>query len=620
MRIAKERTSPSAQLSDNRPDIQVLRGLAVLAVLFYHLGLPIDGGFLGVDSFFVISGYVITGSLLRSKGTNKSRILLFYKKRVRRILPTSIYITLITLLASFIFLPRIYLNKYFLDAVSSIFMVSNIKFAKDGVDYLQQTLHSSPFLHFWSLGVEEQFYLLWPLFLLTLFRQKTLYYIALPTLFAASTITTHFYPTASFFSPTSRAWEFLAGAFVATLPPCKFNKNIKLIIVSLSFCIVLSSLIFAEPTSNTLQFFTLLLVMGTGVLIYVGFSSSYSKPLEEMGNISYSLYLIHWPIIAVVLFHFERIDKILVIVIFLSSLILAKFVTANFENPIRFRLDYLKSIKFWLSMFLPVLVLFVFAWSQGYSINQSNRTFEIDNASPIVYQNGCHTNAAKPKMNGCDFGDLKSDKLIMLVGDSHAAQWFPGFERASTKYDFKLRVATKSGCPALLLKSDADFTNSDCTIWENNVLEYINKSKPTIVVISNLTEYSSNTSVQTNLSAALYLESLLRFISRIDLNIKVAVIGDTPYPGKDSVTCLSFSWRDSSKCDLEDNKAAKTEITRLVSNFRTTYFDSRPLFCQAKTCPAIIDRKNVYRDGSHLSLFTVDLQENLAIQILDLFD
>jgi peptidoglycan/LPS O-acetylase OafA/YrhL len=616
----KEITRPIAQLFDNRPDIQVLRGLAVLAVVFYHLGLPIDGGFLGVDSFFVISGYVITGSLLRSKGTNKSRILLFYKKRVRRIFPLSVYITLITLLASFLFLPSIYLKRYFLDAIASIFMVSNIKFAKDGVDYLQQTLQSSPFLHFWSLGVEEQFYLIWPLLLLSLFRWKALYYIALPTLFVASAISTHFYPTASFFSPTSRSWEFLAGAFVATLSPRKLHRITKYITVLVSSFLVLISLIIAKPSSNMLQFFILLVVIGTGVLIYVGFSSNLFKPLEAIGNISYSLYLIHWPIIAIVLFHFEGIDKFLATAIFLCSLILAQFVTSNFENPIRFKLDYLRSSKFWLTAFVPILVLCVLAWSQGFSINQRDRPFEINAASPIIYNDGCHTTEAEPKMKGCDFGDLESNKLIMLVGDSHAAQWFPGFESASVKNKFKLRVATKSACPALLLKSDAGVRNSDCTIWEKNVLEYINTSKPKIVVISNLTEYSSDASIQSNLSATLYIESLVRFISQIDPNIKVAVIGDTPYPGKDSVACLSLSWKDSSKCDLENNKAAKTEMTRLVSNFRTTYFDSRPLFCQAKTCPAIIDRKNVYRDGSHLSLFTVDLQENLAIQILDLLD
>jgi peptidoglycan/LPS O-acetylase OafA/YrhL len=167
----------------HRPDIQILRGVSVLAVFFYHLGLPVHGGFLGADIFFVISGFVITGAIIRSSGTLKNRVVLFYKKRIRRILPLSIYITLLTMFASFLFLPRIYLRNYFFDATSSLFMVANFRFAKSGVDYLQQILHSSPFLHFWSLGVEEQFYLLWPILFLSLFRWKYLYYIAIPALF-----------------------------------------------------------------------------------------------------------------------------------------------------------------------------------------------------------------------------------------------------------------------------------------------------------------------------------------------------------------------------------------------------------------------------------------------------
>ena len=603
-----------------RADIQVLRGISVLAVVFYHLGLPITGGFLGVDSFFVISGFVITGTLLRSNGTIRSRIFEFYKKRVRRILPLSIYITLTTLLASFLFLPRIYLNKYLLDAVSSIFMMSNIKFAKDGVNYLQQTLYSSPFLHFWSLGIEEQFYLFWPLLLLTLFRWRTLYYVALPTLFIASIITPHFYPTASFFSPTSRSWEFLVGAFVATLRPGRLNKIVNSITLLLFSFLVLCCLIYAKPNSNLIQFFTLILVMGTGVIIYVGFSSTFFKPLEEIGNISYSLYLIHWPIIAIILVYSERISKFQAIGIFLCSLLLAKFLTANFENPIRFGNNFFRSSKFWVSVFLPILTLCVLAWSRGFSINQSSQLFEINNARPIIYDHGCEANAkaVKPKTQGCDFGDLHSNNLIMLVGDSHASQWFSGFEKTSATRGFKLRVATKSSCPAILLKSDAKVINPNCIIWEKNLLQYINTSKPRIVIISNLTEGSAATNTAMKLAANLYVRSQIDFISEINPEIKVAVIGDTPYPGKDSVTCLSFNWRNPRKCDLKNTKSAKTQMTKTVSNYRTTYFDSRLYLCKDEICPAILNNINVYRDGSHLSVSTIDIQEILARQVLDL--
>jgi len=603
-----------------RSDIQVLRGISVLSVIFYHLGLPIAGGFLGVDSFFVISGFVITGALLHSNGTIKNRILLFYKKRIRRILPSSIYIISLTMLASLLFLPRIYLRNYFLDAISSIFMVANIKFAQDGVDYLQQTLNSSPFLHFWSLGVEEQFYLLWPLFFLSLFRWKALYYIALPILFVASTITAHIYPIESFFSPTSRAWEFLIGAFVATLPSRNFNKIVKLAILFISSLLVCSSLVFTKPNSPFLQFYTLSLVLGIGSLIYVGFSIAFFKPLEKIGDISYSLYLIHWPIIAILLFYFEKIDKILAVGLLLFSLTLAKVLTTNFENPIRFRVNYLRSGKFWLTVLMPILILCGLAWSQGFSIDQRSRPFELNKASPVIYQNGCHTHASKPKMLDCDFGDLKSSRLVMLVGDSHAAQWFPGLEKASLTRGLKLRIATKSGCPAILFQPEAGTTKFDCVIWEQSVLKYINRSKPEMVIISNLTEGKGNTGQTGNLTADLYVRYLKDFILEIDPKIKVAFIGDTPYPRRDSVTCLSLNWRDSTKCDLRNSKTAITAMTRMVSDYRTTYFDSRPFFCNGQNCPAVINKTNVYRDGSHLSISTIDIQTDLANQILDLLN
>jgi hypothetical protein len=169
-----------------------------------------------------------------------------------------------------------------------------------------------------------------------------------------------------------------------------------------------------------------------------------------------------------------------------------------------------------------------------------------------------------------------------------------------------------------LLKSDAKVINPNCIIWEKNLLQYINTSKPRIVIISNLTEGSAATNTAMKLAANLYVRSQIDFISEINPEIKVAVIGDTPYPGKDSVTCLSFNWRNPRKCDLKNTKSAKTQMTKTVSNYRTTYFDSRLYLCKDEICPAILNNINVYRDGSHLSVSTIDIQEILARQVLDL--
>lgn len=274
----------------------------------------------------------------------------------------------------------------------------------------------------------------------------------------------------------------------------------------------------------------------------------------------------------------------------------------------------LYSKKFWLTILVPFIGLSALAYNQGFSISQESKLFGINVASPIIYSNACHTYASSPRKVGCDFGDLNSKKIIMLVGDSHAAQWFAGFEKASAANGFRLRVATKSGCPALLPNFGVNASKSECLLWEKNVLRFINQSRPEIVVISNLTE-GGGTFSNLGMTSNQYIESLIQFIALINSDSKVAVIGDTPYPGRDSVACLSLNWKDSKKCNLKNTKTQATEMTKMVNNFRTKYFDSRQLFCDRGVCPAVIDRKNVYRDGSHISLSTVDIQEVIANQV-----
>lgn len=156
------------------------------------------------------------------------------------------------------------------------------------------------------------------------------------------------------------------------------------------------------------------------------------------------------------------------------------------------------------------------------------------------------------------------------------------------------------------------------TSRRKNVLQYINKSKPDIVVISNLTENSGGTFEKFGLTPSSYINSLAGFIAGINLESKVAVIGDKAYPGRDSAACVSLNWRNYTKCDFKNTKDEATLMTKIVANFRTTYFDPRPYFCNDKICPAVINRRNIYRDGSHLSVSTSNIQEILANQVLNI--
>ena len=207
-------------------------------------------------------------------------------------------------------------------------------------------------------------------------------------------------------------------------------------------------------------------------------------------------------------------------------------------------------------------------------------------------------------------------KLVMLVGDSHAAQWFPGFQKVALADGLKLRVATESSCPALSPPNDGNSSNSICRSWETNLLGYINASKPGIVVISSFTEGKTATFTRFNLTPKQYVKALSRFIALINPVSKVVVIGDTPDVQVDSVTCLSLNWKNTTKCDLKNTKSLATQITEQVQNFRTTYIDSRPFFCTGRICPAVINGKNVYRDGSHISGATIDIQALLAKRAL----
>ena len=219
-----------------RPDIEGLRAVAVLAVVLYHADVPgISGGFVGVDVFFVISGFLITGLLWREVSTRGTvRLRDFYGARARRLLPASAAVGIFITVAAAVLLPPLQARNIIADGIFSALYVSNYRFAMQGVDYLAARLPPSPFLHYWSLGVEEQFYLVWPALILatawlirrTRRRTKTAatassrpYLIVLAVVaaasFALSLVMTYWVAPVAFFSLPTRAWQLALGGLVA---------------------------------------------------------------------------------------------------------------------------------------------------------------------------------------------------------------------------------------------------------------------------------------------------------------------------------------------------------------------------------------------------------------------
>src|SRR5580692_7707917 len=308
-------------LAEFRPDIQAMRALAVSLVVLYHANIPgIHGGFLGVDVFFVVSGFVITNVLLReraSKGTNS--IPGFYARRVRRILPAATVVLIATIFATYHWLSFIEGAINADDAKFVAAFVGNFRFAYLGTQYFTASQPPSTLQQYWSLAVEEQFYLLWPvLFLLLTLPWKVLSPItrllsALALVIGISLawciIETHQNEVWAFFSPLTRAWELALGALLAVLGPHLRGRSprVGLVLAGVGVVTVLLCTWFYTSTTLWPGVAVIAPVVATGMIIAGGSlrgPDSFGRianfaPVQWVGNISYSLYLVHWPVIAI---------------------------------------------------------------------------------------------------------------------------------------------------------------------------------------------------------------------------------------------------------------------------------------------------------------------------------
>lgn len=305
-----------------RPDIEGLRAVAVgLVLLFHSYGGPVTGGFVGVDVFFVISGFLITSLLLAEQDRNgRISIAGFYARRVRRILPASALVVAVTVVAAYHFLGFISGNQVATDAKWTAVFSANIHFALIGTDYWGSQLPPSPLQHMWSLGVEEQFYVLWPglFFLLVLIvrgtRRRNPLAAALVLIiglsFTWSVVETMSNASWAYFSPLTRAWELALGALVAVLAPTIGRLGTGWPTQLLALCgvigIGLSAFAF-DPSTPYPGSAVALPVVGAALVIaagcadvntYVGRALSV-RPMQWVGARSYSLYLWHWPLLLI---------------------------------------------------------------------------------------------------------------------------------------------------------------------------------------------------------------------------------------------------------------------------------------------------------------------------------
>lgn len=295
-----------------RPDIDGLRGISVVGVMLFHAGSGLRGGFVGVDVFFVISGYLIGGLIATQLDSRTFSLADFWERRIRRIWPAALAVTAASLAAGwFMFLPEDY-RALAGDAISQIAMVANVRYL-DSSDYFAPASDLRPLLHTWSLAVEEQFYVFFPLIMMGLWRLPRRYRALLLCLmtagsFAASAVALRSAPSAVFYLLPYRAWEMLLGALLAVAPfPAIGWKALRELLGFCGLLCILVSMVFYDRTTPFPGVAALPACAGAVFVIYAGTDASTltsrllaSAPLRMVGLLSYSLYLWHWPVLAFV--------------------------------------------------------------------------------------------------------------------------------------------------------------------------------------------------------------------------------------------------------------------------------------------------------------------------------
>ncbi|MDC0196892.1 acyltransferase, partial [bacterium] len=301
-----------------RPEINGLRAIAVFAVVFYHANLTVfgyeifHGGFLGVDVFFVISGYLITSIIVSDIRNNSFSFRYFYERRIRRIIPALFFMLLFSLILAWLFLLPDQLENYSYSLLGSIFFYSNFHFHYAGLQYAAESSLKLPLLHTWSLAIEEQYYIIFPVALYLVSKYLKRYILAIFVLgFVGSLLLAHWasitHPSINFYSLPTRGWELLAGALLAELE-IRYSRRSSRLLTQIMPALGLLMILFSIGVFNHQilhpSIYSLIPITGCVLLIWFcqrdGFITKIlsNKLLVGMGLISYSLYLWHHPIFA----------------------------------------------------------------------------------------------------------------------------------------------------------------------------------------------------------------------------------------------------------------------------------------------------------------------------------
>jgi len=644
-----------------RKDIDGLRAIAILAVVAYHAGVPgVPGGFVGVDVFFVLSGYLITSLLFAEARKNKAISLRsFYARRIRRLLPALFVVVSVTSILGFFVLLPVFDQQQDLarSGIAAALYVSNFYFWLHSPGYFDQSSDLKPFLHTWSLSVEEQFYMVWPLIVLTvvgLARQRqwhlgrALLVITLSILVASlawCVTQTQANPTAAFYLLPSRAWELATGATLALWLPKVTSKN-PLVGGACSFVGVSAIVLAVVALSADMRFpgyLAALPVFGTALIVIGGHlaptnpvqNGLSTRPMVFIGLLSYSWYLWHWPLLALTRAHqLEEANLSRDLIVAALSLLLAYASYRLVENPIRFgrpgpfgrtETTLVAGVAISLIMCFPAGALGAWAKFVGSRKVEFQPLVAARNDRPPL-RSKCHQNppfVGLGPAESCVTGEGDIPPAIVLWGDSHADHLSPLMQELSALAP-ETRVLARSftGCPPMAGLRVSDSRHAEaCDLFNAAVFAEIKElsgnglrgvvlagrwlnilGAPRLEAVS-----TRSTTDDISLNSPVELEQLAATVSQLtSLGLRVLVVAPMPEPRFDIPSCLARRHADDCAVERRLTDAQRRETIESLSKLESRWpgvrvFDAIDSLCNQERCLAVSNGRVVFLDDHHLT-------------------
>ncbi len=613
--------------------LQGMRGIAILLVLLNHASIPgFGGGFVGVDVFFVISGYLIGGLLLREmQATGRVDLWAFFARRVRRLLPASL-IVIATVLVGIRLMYAPHEQDELLSSVrASALYAANLWFASRPTDYFGGHTEANPLLHLRSLAVEEQFYLFWPLLMLVAcrFGQRVgprrsvialVVVTGLVSLAACVAISQIQFKYAFFLTPM-RVWEFGAGMLVAFNPAWSraLRPWVLQALGGAALLLLVGVTLTYDGSLRFPGFWAALPVLGAMGLLLVaerGVDSGAGRCLQWpvlrwVGDCSYSLYLWHWPVIigAAVLAPVKgpELTAGLLALSVLLGWLSYRYVEQVFMHRVARQARPLHVIAVGLGACIVVAAGAQFMRSQIPRATEGDR-YMAAATWPLVDPSGCLVLFDAVDQPPCEFGVTASDKTVVLFGDSHAAQWLPAVDMLARQQGWRVVALTKAVCPSVDTPVDFYVTRrrfEPCETWRARMFERIERLRPQLVVLGNSAGYH-------DVPLPRWQDGMQRTVKHLQaLGTQVVYLRDTPHTGLDVPTCWArvawWGWTPADACTypafgpqhrLPLVAQAEQETARGLG---IPYVDLSSQMCTSTRCPTRQGDMPMYRDRTHLS-------------------